>query len=205
LRRSSVERWTEADLVPNYKRALIPGGTYFFTVVTHARAEFLCDGPARRLLRIAIRDCQAQRPFTVQAFVLLPDHLHCIWSMPDGDADYSTRWGVIKKAFTEAWLEAGGGELGISVARKGDRRRGVWQPRFWEHWIRDRKDFERHLNYIHYNPVKHGLVCCPHAWPYSTFMRWVKAGVYEPSWQCACEGRQAEPITFEDLPETAME
>jgi len=130
--------------------------------------------------------CKAKHPFTIVALVLLPDHLHTIWTLPEEDADFSTRWSILKTCFTLAWLAAGGGEGAISSSRRRNRRRGVWQRRFWEHRIRDQDDFNRHLNYIHYNPVKHGLARCPHAWPHSTFGKWVKRGAYRTDWCCGC-------------------
>jgi putative transposase len=148
--------------MPNYRRAFRPGGTFFFTLVTHGRARFLCDELARTLLRRAIDDCRAAAPFEVDAFVLLPDHLHTMWTPPAGDGDFSTRWMRIKRSFTCGWLAAGGREGAVSDSRRRNRRRGVWQRRFWEHVIRDPTDYQRHLDYIHYNPVKHKLARCPH-------------------------------------------
>jgi len=164
--------------MPDYRRAFQPGGTFFFTVVTYGRAPFLCHEPARRILRNAIDLCRAQHPFTIEAFVLLPDHLHAIWTLPPGDVDFSTRWGKIKKAFTTKWRAEGGKEASVSESLSRNRRAGIWQRRFWEHLIRDEADFARHLDYIHYNPVKHGCAPCPHDWPYSTFNRWTSRGAY---------------------------
>jgi putative transposase len=173
--------------MPNYRRAFRPGGTFFFTLVTYRRARFLCDDLARAMLRRAIDACRAVAPFDVDAFVLLPDHLHAMWTLPEGDADFSTRWSRIKKRFTDQWLAAGGCEGAVSGSRRHNRRRGVWQRRFWEHMIRDEADRERHLNYIHYNPIKHGLAPCAHAWPWSSFHRLVREGTYVPTWCCACD------------------
>jgi putative transposase len=104
--------------------------------------------------------------------------------LPNEDAAYSVRWAWIKKEFTQRWLARGGVERRISDARRARGRRGVWQPRFWEHTIRDEKDFEAHLHYIHYNPVKHGLVEAPKQWAHSSLHRWVRAGIYPPDWCC---------------------
>jgi putative transposase len=101
--------------------------------------------------------------------VLLPDHLHSLWALPPGDARYSMRWAWTKKEFTKRWLAAGGRERPVSNSRRARHRREVWQPRFWEHTIRDEHDLERHFDYIHYNPVKHSLVTSPRHWPFSTF------------------------------------
>jgi putative transposase len=187
--------------VPNYRRAFVPGGTFFFTVVTQGRATFLCDDMARSFLSEAIRRCRQRWPFSVDAIVLLPEHLHTIWTLPPGDSNYPARWGWIKKEFTKLWLASDGVEEPQSGSRSRNRRRGVWQRRYWEHAIRDEEDVERHFDYIHYNPVKHGLVDSPRDWPYSSFHRWVKEGVYEPNWGIGPEGL----MRFEDLESTAME
>ncbi len=130
--------------------------------------------------------------------VLAPDHLHTIWTLQPDDADYSRCWGWIKKEFTKEWLLLGGVEQAVTVGRRRERRRGIWQPRFWEHTIRDANDFERHFDYIHYNPVKHRLARCPHGWPWSSFHRWVRAGVYTDDWACSCR-RAAAPLDFQDI------
>jgi len=121
----------------------------------------------------------------IDAIVLLPDHLHTIWTLPRSDTNYSTRWAWIKKEFTKAWLQAGGMEQQQTLGRERDRRRGIWQPKFWEHTIADERDFERHIDYIHYNPVKHGLVSRPRDWPWSSFHRCVRRNLYPLDWGCA--------------------
>lgn len=191
--------------MPEYRRADVPGGTYFFTLVTDGRRPFLCDELARRLLHDAIDACRSSRPFDAEAFVLLPDHLHAIWTLPTGDADFSKRWAAIKATFTSAWLKAGATERTVSDSRREHRHRGVWQRRFWEHWIRDDNDLREHLDYVHFNPVKHGLVTCPHRWPYSTFGKWVKRGLYSSDWMCVCGGRPVEPPSFERISELDLE
>jgi putative transposase len=135
----------------------------------------------------------------LDAIVLLPDHLHAIWTLPPGDADFSIRWAAIKADFTRHWIAAGGNEQRRTGSRLHERRRGVWQRRFWEHHIRDEADFQHHLDYLHYNPVKHGLASCPHAWPYSTFDQWVAQRAYESQWMCACGGQSVKPAPFNDL------
>lgn len=191
--------------MPNYRRRNIAGGTYFFTVVTENRRGFLCTDPARSILHDAIADCLRERPFDPVAMVLLPDHLHAIWTLPAGDADFSGRWARIKAIFTRDWIRHGGEEQEQSFSRLRHRRRGVWQRKFWEHHIRDERDYEKHLNYLHYNPVKHKLAKCPHEYGFSTFGKWVNQNVYEPTWCCGCDGRVAEPPCFDGLNETAME
>jgi putative transposase len=133
------------------------------------------------------------------AIVLLSDHVHCIWTLPENDHDFSTRWSFIKSCFTRRYLAAGGHESAISDSRRCHEERGVWQRRFWEHLIRDQDDLNRHLNYIHYNPVKHAHCACPHAWPHSSFDRWVASGMYEVSWQCACNGHRPPALDFSGL------
>jgi putative transposase len=184
-----------------YRRWYVAGGTFFFTVVTHLRREFLVEELSRSILHDALVEARQRWPFEIPAIVLLPDHLHAIWTLPRADKDYPTRWAWIKKEFAKRWLDAGGREAPISVQRRKRKRRGVWQPRFWEHTIDSEHDFERHFDYIHYNPVKHGLVGCPKDWQWSSFHRWVNSGVYNPDW-----GRTTDAVpNFDDLDETAME
>ncbi len=189
--------------MPNYIRSFIPGGTFFFTVVTNQRASLFSNMIARSLLGNVLRDCQQKWPFEINAIVLLPDHLHAIWSLPQGDIDFSKRWSWVKKYFTQYWLETGAVEAKISTARRSEKRRGIWQPRFWEHAILDENDFERHFDYIHYNPVKHGYVNCPHEWKYSSFHRWVKKGVYSRDW--ACREQEKQTMNFNDINQSVGE
>jgi len=116
------------------------------------------------------------------AIVLLPDHLHCLWTLPPGFQDYSTVWKGIKEQFTRNHLASGGTESKVSPGKKRKRERGIWQSRFWEHTVRDEDDFKRCLDYIHWNPVKHGYVSRPCDYPYSTFAKYVRLGEYEPLW-----------------------
>jgi len=183
--------------MPNYRRQFDPGGMFFFTLVTAGRRSLFSDETARRHLRAALRTEQAEHPFDLLAIALLPEHVHCIWKLPEGDSDFSLRWSRIKRRFTQQWIAAGGGEAAISKTRRDRRERGVWQKRFWEHRIRDEEDMMRHVNYIHYNPVKHGLVRCPHAWPHSSFHRWVKEGYYSRDWLCDCDGKN--PVVPESM------
>jgi putative transposase len=186
--------------MPDYRRAQVPGGTFFFTVVTEQRAGILCQGSAPALLGNIFRACLKRWPFQVDALVLLPDHLHALWTLPPGDTDYSRRWAWIKKEFSKAWLTAGGQEQNVSDSRLRHGYRGVWQRRFWEHALRDETDYARHFDYIHWNPVKHGLVGSARDWRYSTFHRWVRAGVYSSDW-----GSDGQTLSFSDLEESAME
>ena len=175
--------------MPNYRRAFSPGETFFFTIVTHRRRKIFSDPICVQHLRRAMRDEQEQNPFEIVAAVVLPDHLHLMWRLPDGDSDYSSRIGRLKAHFTKI-----GGEA-VSAAKDVALQQGyraVWQPRFWEHVIRDDDDFERHLSYIHFNPVKHGYAKCPHEWPYSSFENWVRRGRYRVDWCCSCNGSSSD-------------
>jgi len=151
----------------DYRRIRIPGGCYFFTLVTYRRKPLFSNYHAVDMLRNAMRTERKRRLFDVDAMVVLPDHMHCIWQLPDGDADYSSRWREIKKGVTRS--------LAYSLPP-------IWQPRFWEHRIRNIDDWKNHMDYIHYNPVKHGLVSSPKDWPYSSFASAVSKGWYEPEW-----------------------
>lgn len=185
----------------DYRRWRVEGGTLFFTVVVHSRAQLFTDAVAKQILGTVFRECLENRPFTMSAIVLLPDHLHTIWSLPPGDADYSARWGWIKKEFTRRWLSQGGKEQWVSESRRLRGDRGIWQPRYWEHTIKDEHDFDRHFDHIHYNPVKHGYVKRVRDWADSSFHRGVQSGVYDLQWGSS----QERPLDFSDLQETAME
>ena len=183
-----------------YRRWYRDGGTYFFTVKTYKRQAFLCEVFARTALRCAIEQTQAEKPFEIIGWVLLPDHLHTVWKMPENDDDFSIRWSMIKRRFTQQWLTQHQPKVQRTTRMQHKREPGVWQRRFWEHLIRDRGDMANHMDYIHYNPIKHGLVECPHHWPYSTFHRWVKAGAYRMDWLCSCKTNQAvRPLFMDDI------
>ena len=161
----------------NYRRNFVPGGSFFFTVnLADRRLRVLTERVD--LLRSAFRYAQARHPFTIEAIVVLPDHLHAIWTLPPGDVDFPMRWRLIKTEFSRA-LEP---EERRSQSRKAKGERGIWQRRYWEHTLRNDNDFERHCDYIHFNPVKHGYVSTTREWPYSSFKRFVKSGVYPIDW-----------------------
>ena len=183
----------------NYLRWYRDSGTYFFTVKTFNNQPLFNNSMARQLLRQSIESVRTERPFELLAMVLLPEHLHTIWTMPDDDSDFSSRWGQIKKQFTSTWLASGGCSLPASTKRAKRNERGVWQRRFWEHLIRDRDDMANHMDYIHYNPIKHNLVECPHQWPYSSFHRWVKEGAYREDWLCSCRSKKVAKPQFPDI------
>jgi putative transposase len=170
-----------------YRRVRIEGATYFFTLVTHQRRPLFRDPQLVALLDEAIGKVRAWHPFEIDAQVILPDHLHAIWTLPDGEANYSKRWRLIKEMFTRTYMKHRGPTEPLGVGRdKGVP--AVWQRRFWEHLIRDERDFAAHLDYIHLNPVQHGFVTAPCDWPHSTFQQWMARGVYEPAW-----GSDAKP------------
>ena len=157
----------------NYRRYYMNGGTWFFTVNLKKRKS---DVLVRQIaeLRSAIRRVKETKPFQVDALVVLPEHLHCIWTLPENDCDFSSRWRELKKLFTKSIM-----------------CHEVWQPRFWEHAIRDEEDYRRHVDYIYINPVKHGWVTCVQDWPFSTFHRDVRKGIYPVDWAGDMNGLEA--------------
>ncbi|MFT4929631.1 MAG: putative transposase [Phenylobacterium sp.] len=163
-----------------YKRHFVNGGCYFFTVNLHDRSTSLLTDNIK-LLRKAFAGVKAKHPFTIDAAVIMPEHLHCILTLPPDDQNFSLRWRQIKADFSRQL--ACNEERSISRLSKNER--GIWQRRFWEHWIRDQNDFNNHVNYIHYNPVKHHYCSHPSDWPYSSFHRFVKFGHYEQRWTMA--------------------
>jgi len=163
--------------MPNYRRAFVPGGTWFFTATLLDRRKPLL---IERIdaLREATRWTMEHQPFQIDAFVVLPDHIHTIWTLPPGDTDFSLRWRLIKQQFSRSI------PLGerLSPVRLARGERGIWQRRFWEHLIRDDADFQRHVEYCYINPLKHGLVRRVCDWPYSSFHRDVGAGLVPQDW-----------------------
>ena len=159
-----------------YRRNFVAGGTYFFTATLADRASRALTEHIETL-RDAIRATRDTQPFTIDAIVVLPDHLHLVMTLPDDDADYPNRWRMIKRRFTDAVKTSG-----VEVARRENGDAALWQRRYWEHTIRGEKDFERHVDYIHFNPVKHGLVQRVRDWPHSSFHRYVRDGVLPEDW-----------------------
>lgn len=168
--------------MPNYIRSIQNGGTFFFTVVTFQRRPILTTKQSRDILRTTINEVRSIQPFEIEAWILLPDHLHSIWTLPDNDHDFSKRWGLIKARFSKYAKSHFHCEQWINPSKTKHRESTIWQRRFWEHQIRDEADFNTHMNYLHYNPVKHGLVKRVADWPYSTFHKYVKKGVYPTNW-----------------------
>jgi len=162
----------------NYRRFYSKGGTYFFTVVTQERRPIFSTEENIQKLRDAFKAVMKKRPFRIEAIVILPDHIHCIWALPRDDSDFSNRWKEIKYCFSMSYISS----FLNAYSKRKKNEKGLWQRRFWEHLIRDQEDYNRHFDYIHYNPVKHKLTERAVDWPYSTFRRFVDKGIYEEDW-----------------------
>jgi putative transposase len=172
-------------MMPNYRRSIVPGGTFFFTLVSWQRRPVLCNPDIRASLREAITTVRAIHPFAVVAMVLLPDHLHCVWELPAGDSDFAVRWAMIKRFVTKRIAGSGNGAHSAPYGSASRMRRHegcLWQRRFWEHQVRDQPDLTRCLDYLHWNPVKDGYVRAVIDWPFSSFHRYVKQGYYPSGW-----------------------
>jgi putative transposase len=160
-----------------YRRAFVPGGRWFFTAnLLNRRSGLLTKQIAA--LRKATRRTRDRHPFRIDAFVVLPDHIHTIWTLPSDDADFSTRWRLIKLEFSKSLPKT----EHLSEVRRARGEGGIWQRRFWEHLIRDDEDYRRHVEYCYINPVKHGLVARVCDWPFSSFHRDVEAGLFPRDW-----------------------
>ena len=160
-----------------YRRAFVKNGTYFFTVNLLERKTWLLIEYID-LLRLAFHKVKMRHPYRIDAMVILPDHLHIIMTLPKSDANYSKRWNLIKGYFSRSIEKA----EKLSNSRKLKRERGIWQRRFWEHMIRDDEDFENHINYIHYNPVKHGYVNNPVDWKHSSIHQYITKNILPLNW-----------------------
>jgi putative transposase len=163
--------------MPNYRRNRVAGACYFFTVNLHDRRSDVLVGEID-VLRSAVRATRARYPFHIDAWVVLPDHMHCLWTLPPDDFEFPARWQMIKATFSRSVRR--GEERRASLVRK--RESGVWQRRYWEHTIRDELDYAAHMDYIHFNPVKHGLAAHAGDWPFSSFVRCVELGMYPRDW-----------------------
>jgi putative transposase len=159
-----------------YRRNFVAGGTFFFTAtLVDRKSNALIDHVDA--LRAAVRATRRAHPFNIDAVVVLPDHMHIVMTLPAGDADYPNRWRLIKRRFTSAIAKTG-----APIARHPNGEYALWQRRYWEHTIRDNRDFERHVDYIHFNPVKHGLVARVRDWPHSSFHRYVRRRLLPEDW-----------------------
>ena len=165
----------------NYRRLYVKGGTYFFTVVTQKRRPIFAEEKSIQILRDVFNLVMERKPFQIESIVVLPDHIHCIWTLPKGDHEYSERWKGIKYRFSLNLKKS----FPTTESMNKKKEKGLWQRRFWEHLIRDQDDFNRHVDYIHYNPVKHNLAKRALDWPHSSFKRFVMKGTYEKNWGSA--------------------
>ncbi len=170
-----------------YRRVKLRGASYFFTVNLAERKSHLLMEHVD-VLRESIRHVKKAHPFAIDAMVIMPDHLHAVWTLPEGDNDFSTRWNLIKGGFSRR-IETG---ERISSSRSSKGERGICQRRFWEHLIRDETDFERHVDYIHYNPVKHGYARRPVDWPLSSIHRYITHQILDENWACGDEFEQTD-------------
>jgi putative transposase len=164
--------------MPNYRRAFVSGGTWFFTVNLLQRDGNDLLVREIDLLRNVVSNVRRKHPFEIDAWVVLPEHMHCVLTLPNGDSDFSMRWRLIKSDFSRALPKT----ETLSAMRKKYKERGIWQRHYWEHLIRDELDYQRHVDYVHVNPFKHGLVQQVRDWPYSTFHREVERGIYPLNW-----------------------
>jgi len=167
-----------------YRRVYIPGVSWFFTVNLAERQGNRLLVDKIDCLREAFAYTRQRYPFLMDAVVILPEHLHCIWTLPEGDGDFSIRWNLLKGRFSKN-IEKG---EAVSVSRKARRERGIWQRRFWEHRLRDQADINRHIDYIHYNPVKHHWADNVQDWPHSSFHRYIERGILPGNWGSVVEG-----------------
>ncbi|AFY96674.1 REP-associated tyrosine transposase [Chamaesiphon minutus] len=179
--------------MPAYRRANIPGSTVFLTLITYQRRKLFLNPTNIDSLRQACAIVMAEKPFAMDAAVILPEHIHFLWTLPPDDPDYSYRVGRMKVLFTRALRGANNLPEDVCESRKKHRESDVWQRRFYEHTIRDEVDLRKHLDYLHFNPVKHGLVKCVHDWEYSSFHRGVKRGEYDVKWGCQCGDNNFTP------------
>ncbi len=161
----------------HYRRNYVAGGCYFFTVNLHDRSKSLLLDHID-LFRDSVRYVKQRKPFHIDAWVVLSEHMHTVWTLPEGDVDYSGRWREIKKFFSKSLPHT---EM-LTQSRLNNGDRGIWQRRFWEHTVRDDADYWHHINYVHYNPMKHGLVERIQDWPYSSFHKAVARGAYSIDW-----------------------
>jgi len=168
--------------MPEYRRVFLKGGTYFITIVTYHRVPLFKNPESRKYLHNAFVDVKSRFPFNIDAVCLLPDHIHVLMRLPEDDADYPMRIREIKRLFTKAYLKNIGPGAPRNESRQRKNEAAIWQRRYWEHFIRDENDLNTHIDYIHYNPVKHGLVNSVAEWKWSSFHRYIRSGFYDLDW-----------------------
>ncbi len=186
--KQAIKHPTEYESHPMryYRSAVVPGSTYFFTLNLQDRSSNLFIQKIDAL-RFAFKKVQQNHPFNIDAIVIMPDHCHMLMTLPEDDVDYSQRLSLIKAAFSRQ-IEP---HETVSKSRQKKRERGIWQRRYWEHAIRNPIDYEHHVNYIHYNPVKHGYVKNPVDWQYSSIHRFIRQGMLDGQWACVDDFNQA--------------
>jgi putative transposase len=178
-----------------YRRYFEAGGTYFFTLVTYQRQRIFVDNHHVSIFLKGLQTIQKRQPFDLLVYCIMPDHIHMIWKLPEDDDDYPTRIRLVKSYFSRCYS---GDEPKISASRADKKERGIWQRRYWEHYIRNEKDLVKHTEYIFYNPVKHGLVKSPREWNYGNFQWYVESGLYERNWGSEIEPGYFKEIGFDD-------
>ena len=186
--------------MPNYRHLTSKGSTWFFTIVTYQRRTFLCDKEVRMALRNAIKKVQTKYPLKIEAWVLLPDHFHCIWTLPDQDSNFPLRIRLLKRYVTQSCSSFLHRDRLSTPSRRRRKESTIWQKRYWEHLLQSERDFKNHMDYIHYNPVKHGFVQSPIKWPYSTIHRLTKEGVYSENWACEPDIKSNNTQTYGEYP-----
>ena len=185
-------------IMPRYIRSSAQGGIYFFTLVAYERRKILCNDDFLHAFRQSIKHIQQQYPFEILAWVQMPDHLHCIWQLPIDDSNFSMRWSQIKRLTTKACPQYHLSLNNLSASKMKRNEKGIWQRRFYEHKIRNEQDLITHMDYLHYNPVKHGVVDNVMDWQYSSFHRLVREGSYPADWG-------SDGIEFSDSFATSLE
>jgi putative transposase len=168
--------------MPEYRRSRVPGGTYFFTIVTYNRRPLFTSRSNCQLFLNAWNTVQSRHPFESIASCLLTDHIHAIWKLPEGDDDYPMRWKEIKRIFTKEFNQVNHQGMARSLSQQIQGEATIFQRRYWEHTIRNEEDLTAHIDYVHINPLKHGLVNAVVEWPWSSFHRYVRTGIYPPGW-----------------------
>jgi len=170
--------------MPDFRRNLIPGASYFLTIVTYQRRPLFKEQFAKDLFWQVMEIIETRYPFKNEVFCLLPDHFHCIWTLPEDDHDYSKRVKELKRIFSLMVPQDHKPDpKTLSASRQKRHEGGLWHRRFWEHTIRSQEDYNRIMDYIHWNPVKHGYTDSPYLWEGSSFQRYVELGIYPPDWQ----------------------
>lgn len=174
--------------MPQYRRYYQRGSCIFLTLCTHQKRSIFHTPENIHKLRLALAQTKSEMPFEIIAAVILPDHIHFLWQLPENEWDYSKRVGRMKALFSKSMGDVGYEPDYLSLSKKKHREKAVWQRRFWESTVKDERQFAAYVDYIHFNPVKHGYTACPHQWEFSSFHRWVRDGQLNRDWCCCCTG-----------------